>query len=474
MFMWKINLEDRVSESLQTSNIITLFERQSIPYQSLRLEDNDPLFEILDRLNQSAGIELIQLGRKEIQATQFVGVIQAGSHLIQILPKIDCNPDGDANAPIGSQKYVVAVDSASRNFMHLLMHTQQLKLHNQTLASLSTSHGPWLEMLTHLFAVELMTQLQQGFHQDYIRREDYLPYVRGRWNIARQFTQQPNLVQGLDVSYDDYLPDTLLNRVFRFTVNRLQQIARDRQNRQMLTDMDSWFQTVQLVVQLEKTDLDRIVFTRLNERFSPAYQLARLFLEGQTVQLLAGGQRAFAFVFDMDRLFEQFVANLMQTQIQRLLPAAWQGFSIDIKGRKTTKHLIQPPDPMETPMFRLEPDILIGLPHMPCLILDTKNKVLPSIRPYRDIAEADAYQMLAYATQFCCSNILLLYPRIYNAIETRPHILFIDHSSIQIFVATIDLHQPLNNLDRLIHEVHEILDFIQIHTTVSSEVVWPM
>jgi 5-methylcytosine-specific restriction enzyme subunit McrC len=470
--MWKVGLENGIGISLQASNIITLFEQQSIPNQSLRLPENDHLLEILDRLNQSAGIEFIQLGRKELRTTQFVGVIQAGSHQIQILPKIDCDPDGDANAPIGNQKYDVAVDSASRNFMHLLMHTRQLKLHNQTLATLRTSRGPWLEMLTHLFAVELMTQLQQGFHQDYIRREDYLPYVRGRWNIARQFAQRPNLVQGLDVSYDDYLPDTLLNRIFRLVVNRLQRITHDRQNRQMLATLDSWFQPVQLLVQMSTTDLERVLFTRLNERFFPAFQLARLLLEGQTVQLLAGEQRAFAFVFDMDRLFEQFVANLMQTQLQRILPTAWQGFSIDIQTRKTTKYLIQPPNPTETPMFRLVPDILIGPPGMPYLIIDTKNKVLPSIRPYRDIAEADAYQMFAYATQFRCVNILLLYPRVLNAIETRPHALFIDHSSIQIFVATIDLHQPLNNFDRLVHEVHDILDFIQLHSNVSSEVVW--
>ena len=460
------------NQSLHPCNPITLFEQQSVPYQILGLQGDDPLFGIIERLNQSAGIQLIRLERNELRATQFVGVIQAGTYLIQILPKIDCDPDGDANAPIGTTMHDVAVNSAARNFMHMLMCTRQLKLHNQTLAALHSCHGPWLEILTHLFAIELMTQLQLGFNQDYIRREDSLPYIRGRWNIARQFSHQPNLAQGLDLSYDDYLPDTLLNRIFRFTVNRLQQISRDKQNRQMLTDLDSWLQPIQLLVQLGTTDLDRVVFTRLNERFYPAYQLARLLLEGHTVQLLAGGQRAFVFVFDMDRLFEQFVANLMQTQSKRILPEAWQGLLVDIKSKRTTKYLIQSPNPAEKPMFHLEPDILLGLPDIPYLIIDTKNKALPSIRPYRDIAEADAYQMIAYATQFHCPNILLLYPRIQNAIETRPQVLIVDRSSIRIFVATIDLHQPLDSLDHLIREFHSILDFIQLHTIMSSEVVW--
>ncbi len=53
-------------------------------------------------------------------------------------------------------------------------------------------------------------------------------------------------------------------------------------------------------------------------------------------------------------------------------------------------------------MFQLEPDILLGPPGMPRLIIDTKNKALPIWQPYRAVAEADAYQMLAYATQFRC------------------------------------------------------------------------
>ena len=59
-------------------NVITLFERQTIPYQSLGLTASDPLLEIMERLNQNSGKELIRLERKGLRATQFVGVIQAG------------------------------------------------------------------------------------------------------------------------------------------------------------------------------------------------------------------------------------------------------------------------------------------------------------------------------------------------------------------------------------------------------------
>lgn len=153
--------------------------------------------------------------------------------------------------------------------------------------------------------------------------------MRGRWNITRQFARQPNLTQGLDVSYDDYLPDTFLNQVFRLAVDRLQVITRDTQNRQMLADLDSWLEHVRLPMQISFTDLDQIHFNRLNERFLPAFELAQLLLEGLTVKLLAGGQRAFAFVFDMDRLFEQFIASFLQTYSRLILPEEWRDLPIE-------------------------------------------------------------------------------------------------------------------------------------------------
>jgi 5-methylcytosine-specific restriction enzyme subunit McrC len=446
----------------KVNKLITIFERHFTFYDEIGLAANDPFLETLDNINKRSETELIQIERKGLRATQFVGVIQVGEYTIQILPKIDFDPNANANAVIGSLSYELAANSAAQNFLYLLTYTLGITLHNQSLATLRTNRGTWLEMLTRLFSIELLTQLQQGFHQDYVRREEHLPYIRGRWNIARQFSRQPNLAQGLDVAYDDYLPDTLLNRVFRLAVDRLQRITREHQNHQLLADLESWLQPVQLPILLG-LDLEQVRFTRLNERFYPAFQLARLLLEGLSVQLLAGRQRAFALVFDMDRLFEKFVASILQTYRQGILPEEWQDLPIEIQGGKLRKHLIQPPYPSEQPMIPLKPDILLGLSSQPRLIIDTKNKALPLKRPYRAVAEGDAYQMLAYATRFHCQNILLLYPRTFGSDEFSPKSLAVEQSPIRLFVATINLHQPLNQIAPLIHDFRTTLHTIFMH-----------
>jgi hypothetical protein len=114
-------------------NLITIFERQVISYQTLGLKANDPSLATLDRLNQSSGKELIRLERNRLRATQFVGVIQAGEYTIQILPKIDCDPEANTEATIGSSAYERAATSAAQNFLYLLTHARRLKLHNQSL-----------------------------------------------------------------------------------------------------------------------------------------------------------------------------------------------------------------------------------------------------------------------------------------------------------------------------------------------------
>lgn len=241
----------------------------------------------------------------------------------------------------------------------------------------------------------------------------------------------------------------------------------------MLIDLEGWLQSVQLPATITQSDLDQIIFNRLNERYYPAFQMAQLLLQGLTVQLLAGGQRAIAFVFDMDRLFEQFVASFLQTYKNRILPHDWQDLPIEQYGGSIKKYLIQSPQPSEKPMFPLEPDILVGFPGRPKLIIDTKNKVLPLRNSHRAIAESDAFQMLAYSTQYQCRDVLLLYPHTLGAEGFSSRMLKIDQSSIRLFIATLNLHQPLNRTIPLIQEFHNIFASVIKQTSFPSEAAWP-
>lgn len=448
-------IKDRVQ--LSANPCITLFEQQKVSYQELGISPSDPLLDTLEKINQQA--EIIRLERKGFRTLQYVGVIQINETTIQILPKIDY--DSPAENPLRSNlsSKENAEHTAARNLISMLIYANGMKVHPQTLGALKVAPGGWLDLLTQLFATELLHQIKQGYHRDYVQQEDRLPFVRGRWNIVRQLCRYPDLIEGLDVQYDELLPDTPLNRVFRLAGSQMQPLIRDQKTRNLLADLDEWLQPVQ-IYPYASIYLNQIQFTRLNERFKAAFDLARLFLTGHSITLLPGKQRAFVFTLDMNRLFEQFVTRLLQSNAKRILPREWQECVIETQGGKTPRYLARPVPTTAKPILQLKPDILIKSHGRPRLIIDMKNKTLPTLNAIQDIAKDDLYQMTIYATHFDCPNVLLLYPRPAHTNTTSPLVLEIEGSPIRIFIATLNLHQPLNQLDGLVDEFRGILTCI--------------
>ncbi len=207
-----------------------------------------------------------------------------------------------------------------RNLLVMLSVACDLPLRAQDTAYLHTESGSWLEILTRLFALELHRQYKTGVPHEYIHIEDRLPVIRGRWLVSEQVSRHSHDHSRFDVSYDEFSPDTLLNQTFALTVGILQRITQDATNRRLLLDLHDWLSECTPRLEMVPNYLSRIHFSRLNERFQPAYNLARLFWQQQLVQLSKGDYSVFAFVFDMNILFQDFVSKVMQRYEKRILP----------------------------------------------------------------------------------------------------------------------------------------------------------
>lgn len=70
---------------------------------------------------------------------------------------------------------------------------------------------------------------------------------------------------------------------------------------------------------------------RLNRRLEPLLNLARLFLDGGVMQLASRDLAAFAFVFDMNRVFEAFLVNTQNATVRNCFFRT-QDDSIDIQA----------------------------------------------------------------------------------------------------------------------------------------------
>src|SRR5215212_7984327 len=182
--------------------IITLFEHQARSYESLGWNMTHPAVNELEQLNESCGEELLRLGRRDLRASSFVGLLRTSTSTIQILPKIYYDPEGNAEVERGVAR-LNAEQSATRNLLYLLSYTRDLHVREQDVASLLSQSSDWFELLTRLFASDLHRLMQRGMDRSYVLVEDTLPVMRGRWQIGRQLTRRPHVRHLFDVVYDE-------------------------------------------------------------------------------------------------------------------------------------------------------------------------------------------------------------------------------------------------------------------------------
>ncbi len=428
--------------------MLTLFEHQTqavpFPWDARRLA-------ALERMNRAQGEEILRpvFGRDAspaVQATQHVGVVRLGRETVQILHKIYRHEECSA-------------DEAARNLLHLLAVAADLPVREHDLAPLLRRSADWFEVLTRLFATHLTDAWQRGIVRGYVPIEDDdSPLLRGKWRLTAQL-RHPARRHRFCVTYDEFTPDNPLNRVLRFVTERLWTLTRDGDNRRALSTLRAWMDEVTLLPAVTAGEASAVSLTRLHPSYAPLLTLARLFLDGGSLQLSGGSHESFAFVFDMNRLFESFVFGFLRRHRAAILPPTLADCTLLPQSAGTHRHLARREG---RPVFRLKPDIVLraGDGTFP-LLLDTKYKALtPAKNNTAGITPADMYQMHAYARRYACPRILLLYPQ--TAGMAAPLRLRFDlEGGGTVQAATLDLRVELGKPEgvrQLVEELKMILE----------------
>jgi 5-methylcytosine-specific restriction enzyme subunit McrC len=430
---------------------LTLFEHESRPFA---WTDRDLM--MFERLRRTLGVDVIRPtfrnSERAIQAAQHVGVVRLGHRTVQILPKMYRTSDA-----VPEQQ---RAQEATRNLLHLLAYAGQLPIREHEIAPLVRRDSDWFEILTRLFASHLMEEWQRGASRSYQTVEAELPVLKGTWRIAEQL-RRPERKHIFSVAYDEFTADNPLNRIFRFVVERLWRLTRDANNRRLLGDLRQWMDEVTLLPSVTAADADSTLLTRLNQRYAPLLNLARLFLDGGALQLAADDLTTFAFVFDMNRLFEAFIANFIRRHRDEILPPALQQCDMLVQSRGAACFLARMNG---KPVFQLRPDIAFrdgsGFP----FLLDTKYKGLNAADTTLGVSRNDFYQMYAYAHRYDCPRVLLLYPQTTATPTALRRNFNLAVSNAIIEVATIDIREDFSRRFTqavLVHELSEMFSDVR-------------
>ncbi len=426
---------------------LTLFEHESKPFS---WSDRDLV--TFERLRRTLGVDVVRAtirnGERAIQAAQHVGVVRLGHRAVQILPRMYRANDA---APEQQRAH-----EATRNLLHLLAYAGQLPIREHEIAPLMRRDSDWFEILTHLFASHLMEEWQRGASRNYQTIEAELPVLKGKWRITEQL-RRPERKHIFAVAYDEFTADNPLNRVFRYVVEQLWRLTRDASNRRLLGDLRQWMDEVTLLSSVNAADASPTMLTRLNQRYTPLLDLARLFLDGGALQLAADDLTTFAFVFDMNQLFEAFVANFIRRHREEILPPALSECDMLMQSRGATCFLARTSG---KPVFQLRPDVAFrndtGFP----LLIDTKYKRLNATDTKFGVSQNDFYQMYAYAHRYRCPRVLLLYPQTAETLELLRKNFMLTEGVSTITVASLDVCRDLDKRSRredLARELNDIM-----------------
>ncbi|MCY4318108.1 MAG: restriction endonuclease [Alphaproteobacteria bacterium] len=336
------------------------------------------------------GEGVLEHGRKGLRARGVVGVVAARDCQLEILPKIE--GAGEAG-----------VDDATlpNRLIHMLAVARDIRIDPGSAAQLAWQHDTILELLIRLFCNKLADALRQGMPQQYTDREDDLPALRGRLDITRQFSVLAASPQMLACRFDERSPDTALNQVMKAATSKLSRLARAPDNQRALRELGFAYADISEVPP-GVLRWDRIVLDRTNTRWCELLSLARLFLEDRHQQTSSGSIDGYALLFEMNVLFEDYVARLLARAL-----AADAGLRVSAQGGHRDC-LFEG----ETGRFRTRPDLIIREGGKVAVIIDTKWKRLAARThdPKRGVSQGDVYQSMAYGRLYDCPNVVLLYP----------------------------------------------------------------
>lgn len=340
-------------------------------------------FDALVRFNDAHGGKYFEVGHQRITFAQYVGYLEVGDLAIEILPKADAARarDGEAHA-------------WRDGLLEMLRATGDLELESPTAASQETGRSSLLDLLVLQFLTEVARLLRPGLTKGYRDEEQNGPTFRGRLVVAPHLRENIVRADRFYVRTQTYDREIVINRILRAALDALDGLAlspptasRAATTRAAFPDIAPIRPTAQL--------FDRIRFSRSTTRYRRALVLAQMLLQRMAPTLRSGAVEVFALLFDMNILWERYIASVIRRVAPRDLAVSTQESRLFWQAESRCARTVRPDIVIRSRTTR---DVL--------LIVDTKWKVLRNASP----ADNDLRQMFVYNELFAGPRSILLYP----------------------------------------------------------------
>jgi 5-methylcytosine-specific restriction enzyme subunit McrC len=287
-----------------------------------------------------------------------------------------------------------------------------------------------------LLAMAFIDAFQAGFSNQLIQiykvQEVALPTLRGRLNIQRQvrsYFQRPHL---MECDVDQLDSNNAYNNLLKWGAQTLAASVRSAVLRRRLDELDRKLpgsSNVELAIR-------HPVITPPPQfrAWEPALDICSLLFSGGAHANNRGTNQGYSFVFNMERLFEYFIENLLKRSVSKvlncILTSHRQVSTLYARSKTTTRSFYSKPDNLLTEGTRA------------VAVVDAKYKRLSDTQGIknRKPQNQDVYELVAAMTAHQCKIGLLVYPKVSGDSELKDgqlQVWYVDAFDKQLTVGAI-------------------------------------
>ena len=364
-----------------------------------------------------------------LKAQNYVGLIQTKSGFcLEILPKTFCtakDSEGFAikNCVCSSQKSTHPLTPSATNLtfregeqekcqvcqakqilLNMLRTLRSSPFKQSHISNLKIHRFPLLEVFAIMFLDEVGRLIKRGIRNDYVVREESRTFLKGKLlfgeNLKRNFAHKERFF----TASDEFIADIAPNRLLVSTILFLSAQGFSPRTSGRISQARFIFADIPPSKSIDK-DFALCPSSRHYKDYELLLAWCEIFLRRKSFMPYQGGDKAFALLFDMNKLFESFVAWHLKRAC---------GGKYVINTQELRKYLLEVGGVRK---FQIKPDIVCrksdsGGDNV-VFIADTKWKILESSESNNyGIAQGDLYQMFAYLAKYQCAKGYLIYPKI--------------------------------------------------------------
>lgn len=366
---------------------------QCYEHETLKFDSHDHLFLKLQKMYGLKGVPYFSLGHNCVKFNEYVGVIQVGLQVIEVLPKADRS----SNFKMGDEEQK---ESWKRLLIDMIKKSGVINVKSTGSSNLKLSSNSILDLYFELFLNEIEYLIHRGLLKKYKKAEGNIKSLKGSISFNKHIQHNHIHQERFYTKHTVYTTDHLFHQILKKALDLIKSLVTDIALKARILKIDIEYPEV-ASINITKSTFDNIVYNRQNERYRNAIDIAKLLLLNYHPDIIKGEERVLALMFDMNVLWEKFVIKTLKKKfITENLP-------FNINGQVSKEFWAS----MHENVKRIRPDIVI----IPTdkeedgnrIILDTKWK---NIDKSKDISLDILRQMYVYHEYFNAKKVAIIFP----------------------------------------------------------------